>query len=392
MLLLAAANSDLDWNHIANPAIGTLLAAAIGGFLGYFWVVSLGTERHGLATVYGRVHIGSLLGLGGILLLNQWSVAVGPLAGCGYFFGLAVAIARKVSSNVRDFTASAHDLSESERKELASYVWTQIFYKSESEIHALVKAKTSEMREGQSPKDAMNRLHLFIHATRDQAVRYVDAHRRIWTDFVEGKHNGTQMTVDSLQKEITGAFRDHLGHTLGEVKTLFESLTGRRGKIWVAVREFHRDGKTRGFRTLLRVGDQKMNEQRQGRSVSIPEDQGLPHFLKRQYETGNGIVRLGAKKLDRWVHTKNDDLKQDCSVMAGPIIMKSWSEKEGRERRELYMILYVNSPVENVFCEHHEDYLRCCTDALSLFFSLVNQMMADMGCSSLFLQESSKID
>lgn len=388
MLLLAAVSSE----HDLNAVVGVILAAIIGGFLGFFWVVSLGSERTGIAKLFGRVPVGALLGLGGILLLKQWSVSVGPCTGIGYVVGLVSAIAWTIHHSLEGFTGSVHEVSESERQELRTYVRTKIFYKSESEIHALVKAKLSEMREGQSTNDAMNRLHFFIHATRDQAVRYVEAHRRIWTKFVEGQNNGTQMTVDSLQKEISGAFREHLGQTLGEVRSLFESLTGRRGKIWVAVREFYRDGKTREFRTLLRVGEKNLNEQRRQHSVSIPEDQGLPQFLKRQYEAGNGIVRLGTKRPDRWVRSRNDQLSQDKSVMAGPIIVKSWSEKEIRERRELYMILYVNSPVANVFCEHHEDYLRCCTDALSLFCSLVNQMSADMGCSGLFLQESSKID
>ena len=60
--------------------------------------------------------------------------------------------------------------------------------------------------------------------------------------------------------------------------------------------------------------------------------------------------------------------------MAGPVMVKSGLE--AAEKKEMLMILYINSPNPDFFTDFYKDYVRCCTDTLSLVMSLTAQLDA----------------
>lgn len=161
---------------------------------------------------------------------------------------------------------------------------------------------------------------------------------------------------------------------LEKVLRLFEAVVVNPNDLWVALRMLTEapDG-SRAYKTLVRVGG--VGHDREPRSVPIPEDKGLPKFLRSQYDAGRGIVILGKKrKSQHWVKTYNDARKEDVNVMAGPVVLKSSDGTADNEKKEMFMILYVNSPNEDVFVDDYRDYLRVCTDTLSMFFSLAAHM------------------
>ncbi len=213
----------------------------------------------------------------------------------------------------------------------------------------------------------MAALHDFIHCARDEAILYLAARKRLLRQWV-----ANAISIELLQQHLIEEFEKHLTAISQKILKLFETVTGQQ-KLWVAIRQIDEKDSERFYRTILRVG--KVTQDRAPKSAWIPENYGLPAFLRSEYDNGRGIVILGKnRKSHQWMATANDGRGEDKNIVAGPVIVKSLSE--ATEKKEMLMILYVNSPVEGCFADSHRDFMRCCTDTLSMFLSLAAQLEA----------------
>jgi len=236
----------------------------------------------------------------------------------------------------------------------------------------MIEAKLRKLQKRRSEflLEAVEELHDFVHTARDDAVQYLERYKAILAQFLQDED------LKRFHEQILEEFQKYLHRNLQKVVTLFEALNDRPRKLWVAVRRLEEP--EREYRTILRVG--KYSKDREVHSLDIPESTGLPQYLRQQYERNRGIVILGPNRsAATWMSTQNDALGEDRSVLIGPIMIKSGNPLTASEKRELYMILYVNSPEENAFSTGDEYYMRCCTDVLSLFFSMASKMMEETG-------------
>ncbi len=190
--------------------------------------------------------------------------------------------------------------------------------------------------------------------------------------------------MEVFAQEVHELFDRYLTNCLQKVVNLFEALGRRPRTLWSAVRRSVTTAEgASAYATILRVG--KIGKDRT--SSPVPADRGLPKYLREQYGKNQGIVILGTdRNEDNWVPSPNDQRKEDLSVMAGPIMIKSGNPLAEATHRWMYMILYVNSPEVGAFGDGDRYYMRCCTDVLSLFFSMVHAMIAETGFELIKLQ------
>ncbi len=345
-----------------------ILALVASYVLGFFWTHASIPREDGKANILGSKPLLVLLTSAGTGLLAKWNVEnVGAIHGSAWICGSALGIVLTRAKLFRDYSAGIELLAPPDQREVKQLVRRSLFEEGRISTERKVSKKVTAIKNERSRMllSAVEELHDFTHTSRDQAVKYLDAYNRLLADFVatgEWENYGAKLSAE---------FQVYLSEVLQCMIRMFEQLIGQPSQLWAAVRILDGEGSNRTYRTLLRVGKIKTND-RDHESIEIPEESGFPRFLRSQYERGNGIIVLPRNKRHsrNWVSTKNDEREEDASLMAGPIMIKSWDAEQKRVQREMFMILYMNSPKEALFHEGHRDYFRCCTDVLSLFFSM----------------------
>jgi len=235
----------------------------------------------------------------------------------------------------------------------------QVYERSQIEVeHAKRMAELAR----RNLLDSVEALHLFVHNVRDQ-VALVHTRTGQLLDELERDKDWTRFVQEFLR------MRDNSLHLiLNDLLRVFAPLLPPGAQPWAAIRLLtKKNGQVGIYETLLRTGS--VNPDRHLRSEGIPEDQGLPSFLREQHRLGHGIVVLGVGRSPGiWKPMENDARGEDKNIIVGPVFLKS------KEPSEMAMILFVNSPRENVFCEDHVPFMKCCTDTLSMWLCAVTAL------------------
>lgn len=352
-----------QWHPIAEHSAGCLLAVVAGATVGYFWQRAAISDGK-VQKFMGSRPIAVLLTATGAAHLAGWGIsAPGAIHGFFWVIGVIVGVWYCGTRLVKDYAAVSDPISSSETEAYCCFVRRTLFQEGHSETHRKAHVELRRLRNETARRQllALDCLHTFIHHARDDAVQYVAAYSSLVSDALE------RQDFEWLEERMTEEFRRYLGNNLRFILSIFEALFGNPGNLWVAIRRIDKSGNQAVYRTFLRVGAFQQN--RHEASEDIAENVGLPAALRRQYRNHNGIIRLGKKRKANWKKTKNDGRGEDLSVMAGPVMVLR-DKQTAADKPEMAWILYVNSPDENRFAEHDEHFMRCCTDVLSMFFSM----------------------
>lgn len=313
----------------------------------------------------------------GTIFLSRWGVkTIGPTHGVFWLIGAILGMMKARSRLVKIYSAEAALLLEPDRNEIKSLVERNLFTKGREATEKLVRKRIDSIKQARSKllRASLTELHDFIHETRDNAVDFMWEYERICQESLL-----ENPSIDEFNNKLIEALEKYLERILHCIVQLFESLVGPDHRIWVAVRKLEESDEdcSRLYRTILRVG-KIPSEERQRQSQNIPESAGLPNYLRKEYEKGKGrgiiILPVEKRSNSNWVITPNDERHEDMSLMAGPIMIKSREAENAGTLREMYMILYINSTEHSAFNDGHKFYMRYCTDALSLFFSMLYRM------------------
>lgn len=211
---------------------------------------------------------------------------------------------------------------------------------------------------------ATEALHKFIHHTRDSAASFI---------------NDAQESLERLRKhrdfqqytlEVLRARDNFLYKLLEEMIRVFVPLVPPGSQPWAAIREIHTNGDAAVYKTLLRAGP--VSPDRYQTSEGIRQDEGIADYLRQQHRLGKDVVILGKDRSQEiWKVMANDALGEDKNTIAAPILLKSKSRKP----YEMPMILYMNSPFEDVFNETHTPYMRCCADVFSILIGMITSVV-----------------
>lgn len=344
-----------------NFWIGCGFALIVGLVIGNWWT----RAAHGRITTFQSAFY--LATGAGIAVLSNWNVPyVGPIHGICWIVSLFAASCLTQRAIVNDHASGLESFPTIVQQQFRAFVRSMISTRPIIEAQkAIQHRRQSLMREHDGrQRSGTGVMHDFIHSARDEAVHYLDDRKRLLKELV------TNPDPMVLSQHLNSAFEGRLGNISLKILKLFETVTGQRD-LWVALRILDERGGERKYKTIVRVG--AVNADRSTTSVSIPEGEGLPSYLRKEYGAGRGIVVLGkARKQDQWITTVNDSRKEDQSVMAGPVIIKSVANRD--EKKEMAMILYVSSPTADCFGDPHRDFMKCCTDTLSMFLSLASQL------------------
>ena len=359
---------------------GYVLALLAGGLIGFCWSLGIASDSKARQILFGAKPI-SLVVSSGTLFLGYWNVTgIGPVHGVCWLLGTIFGMWLAHESAVRHYSAGVSGLPPSLVPEFKGLVRRSILQLGHNDLERTIDKYLAKQEKNESRflNDAIAELHDFVHTARDDAVQYMAEYDDSVGEFLQDKD------FPAFQLRVADQFRRYLTSNLVAVVNMFEALTGRTRKLWVAVRVLKTQ--TLMYETIVRVG--KYARDRGQRSVPIPKDTGLPAYLRLKYDSNEGVVFLtpDSRTSETWTSTVNDRLGDDQSTIAGPIIVKSGNPK-GRHAHELFMILYVNSPEKNAFSERYNNYMRCCTDVLSLFFSMANKLMEGTGVEPVRLDK-----
>jgi hypothetical protein len=338
------------------PYAFTLLAGAV---IAYGWTLTLATSSSRLTARLGG---GSLLALvTGVPLgiLASWKIQVTSGIGFCYLVGTVVSVYIAWRRAISGLCAIAMDLPRPERKKLSALMRHALATRGPSEARNEADKFCNDYRT-QRHLEAVEALHDFIHVLRDRAAEFLRKRRRIIDDWLKLHQDKSRMQI-----ELRDLYFESLHHSLPHLVRCFECLVGRDRRLWVSVRAICPVGQKRVYKTLIRFG--LPNDDRQKTSADIPEDSGLPAFLRMEHGQGRGIVILGNhyRAGGKWFGTKNDGRKEDTSVMAGPIFAKN------EEPSPMTMMLCMSSPIRDVFTDAHKPFLKCAVDTLSMFVTLM---------------------
>ncbi len=320
-------------------------------------------------------------------ILIAWNFRdVGPFHAMWWAMGVVLGFLTSYFSAAVNHCTSTAQLTRKQWRAIRRYIFLSFFTRTLDEIEEGVADMHRKLKDNHDLtfRDSLRTLHEFVHTARDEAIEYVSKFEHLLREFLT--HQDAKQLDESVNKE----FHAYMERMLAKLHEVFEVALGHPHNLWVAARMFQVLPSKSGFKTVARAGS--YSAKRSESSEVIPEDRGLPEYLRQQYKNGSGIVRLTSRTGKKWMKTSNDRYKEDRSILAGPIIIKTKRFPKDPVARELFMILYVNSPGEDVFLEIHEDMLRCCTDVLSLFYSLIRNKLDNAGLSELTLQNSRKVD
>lgn len=360
-------NTELNLAQV----LGFFFALIMGYFVGYIWTTGSASDNEKLRWANGIPVVLPVLGVGASLIA-QWGIAdVGVIHGIGWASGLCLGTYQCQKKLIRDHSTTSISLSTIEQKEVTSLVSQNLFQIGMSETEKKKNNRINELKKDRYQRafKAIDEVHDFVHTARDQAIEFYTTRQKLLADLVR---TGDYISYEKRLNEASDAY---LRNTLQKSISLFEALTNRHGRLWAAVRVIEpsadQSSGVKFYQTRIRIG--KVNPDREASSEPIPEDIGLPRYLRDQYSKNKGIVILNkAEKRKIWHKMKNDSRQDDNSIIAGPIIIKTKCPQTDKTKREMYMIFYINSPDEDVFNQSHEPYMKCCTDTLSLFYSMVN--------------------
>jgi hypothetical protein len=215
-------------------------------------------------------------------------------------------------------------------------------------------------REAAALLSAVDALHSFIHGARDGTAELVEG-------LATPAPGGGPMPDPEFELRMLDFMRDRLA----ALRLVFLPLVGRGTKVWTAMRELRPDPDhpdVQYYVTACRAGDCD-NTARDRHSRPARSDSGLARYLREEYRRGRGVVTLNAsdKAPAVWdVNGEADALGDDAGMMCAPVIVRG-----ADHRPYMAMIVYVNSPRDQAFCEPHAKFLRCATDVLSACYSRV---------------------
>ncbi len=239
----------------------------------------------------------------------------------------------------------------------------QVFYRYDLQYK---HHKQQLQRTNQQSLDAIEALHKFIHRSRDGTAIFVNTAQNIWTHFEANKDIGQYLREFSQARDLL------LTQMLEEMIRIFVPLLPIGSQPWSAIRTIREEDNARVYKTLLRAGP--VDHGREQTSRGFHEEQGIARYLREQHALGKGIVILGQNRPPEvWEVLPNDSRGEDKSVIVGPVFFKL------RQPYEMPMILFMNSPKEDVFSENHKPYMKCCTDLFSMLLSVIVPFLMPIG-------------
>lgn len=211
---------------------------------------------------------------------------------------------------------------------------------------------------------AVDALHLFIHTCRDSVIELKNRYAAISTHAADERER-----VQEAQDIAKRFFEDVLERMIDVFRPLVPSVVeGCPVNLWTAMREVRKINGKNCYVTFVRRGAH--NPDRDISSEAVPEDMGLPKALRQAYKNGTGILIIPAEKPNMlWTSMRNDARKEDLSIMAAPIILKT------TDPWQMAMILYLNSPTAGVLDDSLKPYIKCCADLLSTVLNALIEIL-----------------
>lgn len=371
----AGIQNTISWLRSWPDEAACVLASLTSFLIGFFWLRESVADRTGAHAVFGsKVSLLAVTTIGAGFL-SKWNVAH-PEAFHGLFWVLGTVAGVFISRAklVREYAAHGNHLPPDQRSKVENFVRRTLFQcgHAQTEIQLGKMIEKFDAKRHKMLSTAVEELHKFIHIARDDAIQFMAEFERAFDEAFAVRGGDIDWFLHKMQDE----FKRYIANIAHKIVPVFDALVGRPRGTWVAIRLIEQSEQRRAYKTIARAGN--VNPGRENSTCPIPEDAGLPRLLRQKYDTGKGIVRIGDRTATNWYATSNDDRHEDRSVLAGPIMVKARDPDGNQKRSEMFMILYVNSPRENEFQEIDEEFVRCCTDTLSLFFSMAWKMLPDI--------------
>lgn len=203
--------------------------------------------------------------------------------------------------------------------------------------------------------EAAECLHDYIHSARDRAPWL----RKQRAEALE-QYIFTHQDPEQCEAEIREILQKYFQTILSDLCKIFQAQSKNGAKVWIAIRRVEGENGRKVYKTLAR--EPARYDSRSSTSEGIPENCGLPKYLRNQLERGDGVIYFADSRTrgrNRWMKTANDERSEDKSQLVAPICKMTDGE------REVAMILYVNSTEPKAFPDTAKPFLKCCSDVLS---------------------------
>ena len=357
------------------------MALVISFVIGLFWINhrfnSVRRGQSGWLGELAKTGVFGLLTYLGPLALARWHVNdAGPELGFFWALGILFSIIFVYHRLLDSLSGVAADLPRPQRKVVRKYVAASLMRIPVEEIEKGAEHRAREQRKRllEANADAqlrfnmaVERLHDYIHSARDQATYFIQQYRRAVEELAEHqKIEVFSTTVRELQ-------RQYLRAVLSDLLHVFQAITGGKADVWIAIRAAEGEGQNRRYSTLIR--EPAAYDSRDDLSVPIPEAEGVVKYLRERMDQGKPILRFDQnvnskgkckRNKGQWLQCPNDKRRDDQSSLIAPVCRRV-SEGNGG-KREVAMILFVNSPKETAFTDEATPFLKCCSDVLSIVF------------------------
>jgi len=220
--------------------------------------------------------------------------------------------------------------------------------------------------------------HSFAHNARNIAVK-----------LMPGKTPISPLNkVDERPAPLTGdlhyMYQGDIVVLLRSMADMFSKLAPEGTNVWACLRERRTDDH---YHTILRAG--LFEPTRAEFSTPLSKDSKTIQNLKYSYEHKMDCVLItGSNRQDQgWEKMRNDEFREDLSVLMGAVLSKSWNGQEFVDPM-LNWVLCICANKENVFNETHIPLMKCCND---IFSWLLNSFIRGGDNSSGSIMRFSKV-
>jgi len=233
---------------------------------------------------------------------------------------------------------------------------------------AAAEAKIVKQRDLENIKleEFMERNHAFFHQARFSLLRILANYSSMLGAFSLDPKARQSMSTFFMHKAIL----EEMSGLVGMIPRIFETLIGPQASLWAAIRE-DEDGQ---FHTRFRTGQHSVHRAENSQPFSANE--GIAKLIRWQIANQSDCVVIlnRSRYTQAYIQSPNDKFGEDRSVIAGPIHIYHPSRTD-HPQREMAMLLYLNSPQDDIFNAVHKATFKCLIDTLSMVLSTAYLML-----------------
>ena len=194
--------------------------------------------------------------------------------------------------------------------------------------------------------------------------------------FVASNQNDTPLSETRSLEELQEERLRQLGKLVSTIINVMKLDLPLGARLWGAIRELHdsRDGKGFVFRTIYRT--EGCRPEREENTEDIPENAALPNRIKKFHtDTRDGMLIVGKPRPEWWPVIDNDRYEEDMSIFVAPGFLKHFNKNGEFQINELTTMLFINSPLPDLFNNEHRPLMKCFADILSGYINVYARLV-----------------